>query len=98
MIRVQLPYHLRVLVGIEGQVNVKVEGTVTLGRVLDALESRYPALRGTIRDRSSGNRRALVRFFVCNEDWSHKPPEAKLPEVVITGKEPLLVIGAIAGG
>jgi hypothetical protein len=98
MIRVMLPYHLRNLARVEGEVQIEVAGSVTLGSVLDALESRYPALRGTIRDHGTLRRRPFVRFFACKEDLSLEPPETKLPEEVVSGKEPFLIVGAIAGG
>jgi sulfur-carrier protein len=98
MIRVELPHHLRTLAEVSDTVTLKVEAPVTLRRVLDALEARYPVLRGTIRDHDTQQRRAFLRFFVCQEDWSHEPVDKPLPEAVTTGKEPLLVIGAIAGG
>ena len=98
MIRVVIPYHLRTLVGVNGEVKLEVEGPVTQRAVLDALEARYPALRGTIRDRVTGKRRAFVRFFACEQDLSHDPPDTPLPDEVATGAEPFLVIGAIAGG
>ena len=98
MIRVVLPAHLRTLARITGEVKLEVEGRVTQRSVLDALEDRYPALRGTMRDQSTGQRRAFMRFFACEEDLSHESPDAPLPEAVATGAEPLLVVGAIAGG
>ena len=98
MIRVELPHHLRTLAQVSGAVTLEVEAPVTLRRVLDALEARYPMLRGTIRDHDTQKRRAFLRFFVCQEDWSHESADAALPDEVATGKEPLLVIGAIAGG
>lgn len=98
MIQVELPHHLRTLAQVSGVVTLEVDEPVTLRRVLDALEGRYPVLRGTIRDHGAQQRRAFLRFFVCQEDWSHEPVDAPLPEAVATGKEPLLVIGAIAGG
>jgi hypothetical protein len=98
MIRVELPHHLRVLAQLSGEVTVEVAEPVTLRRVLDALEARYPVLRGTIRDHDSKKRRPFLRFFACQEDLSHDSPDDPLPEAVATGKEPLLVIGAIAGG
>jgi molybdopterin converting factor small subunit len=98
MIRVQLPTHLRTLAGVGGEVTLEVEGTVTQGAVLDALEARYPALRGTIRDHVTRKRRPFVRFFACEEDLSHEPPDAPLPQAVADGKEPLVILGAIAGG
>ena len=98
MIRVVIPHHLRVLARVEGEVEVQVEGPVTLGAVLDALEARYPVLRGTIRDHGTLRRRPFIRFFACEEDLSHEPPETPLPAAVVRGEEPFLVIGAIAGG
>ena len=98
MIRVELPYHLQTLAGVGAEVTLTVDGVVTLGSVLDALEARYPMLRGTLRDHDTGRRRPLVRFFACQEDVTHDPPEAPLPEAVATGSEPLLIVGAIAGG
>jgi len=98
MIRVVLPAHLRTLARVDGEVRLDVEGTVTQREVLDALEARYPMLRGTIRDQSTFKRRAFVRFYACEEDLSHEPPDFALPEAVVAGKEPLLVVGAIAGG
>jgi sulfur-carrier protein len=98
MIRVVLPAHLRTLAHVNGEVKVEVEGPVTQRTVLDALEARYPMLRGTIRDHDTHQRRAFVRFFACEEDLSHQPPDSPLPEAVATGTEPLLVIGAMAGG
>ncbi|MGA3268440.1 MAG: MoaD/ThiS family protein [Verrucomicrobiota bacterium] len=98
MIRVELPYHLRHLAGVEGEVQVEVGGPVTLGAVLDAIEACYPALRGTIRDHTTLKRRPFVRFFACKEDLSLEPPETKLPEAVANGEEPLLIVGAMAGG
>jgi sulfur-carrier protein len=98
MIRVVLPAHLRTLTRVEGEVRLDVDGPVTTRAVLDALEGRYPMLRGTIRDQVTGRRRAFLRFFACEEDLSHEPPEALLPEAVSTGKEPFLIVGAMAGG
>ncbi len=98
MIRVVLPAHLRVLAEVEGEVELDVREPVTLCSVLDALEARYPVLRGTIRDRSTGRRRAFVRFFACEEDFSHDPPETALPARVAAGAEPFMVVGAMAGG
>ena len=98
MIRVVLPYHLRNLAGAGAEVTLEVAAPVTLRTVLDALEVRYPMLRGAIRDYGTGQRRAFLRFFACEEDWSHEPPDAELPEAVVAGREPLLIIGAIAGG
>ena len=98
MIRVVLPPHLRNLAGVHGEVRVEVDGPVTQRLVLDAVEQRYPMLRGTMRDRQTGQRRALVRFFACEEDLSNEPPDAPLPERVVAGEEPFLVVGAMAGG
>ena len=98
MIRVALPYHLRTLAKVDDEVQLEVQGQVTLASVLDAVEARYPMLRGTIRDHVTGQRRPFLRFFACGEDLSHEAPDAPLPEAVATGAEPLLVIGAIAGG
>ena len=98
MIRVVLPAHLRRLASIDGEVRLDVSGEVTQRSVLDALETRYPTLRGTIRDHDGGPRRAFIRFFACEEDLSHEQPDTPLPEAVASGKEPFFVIGAIAGG
>ncbi len=98
MIRVELPSHLRTLARVNGEVQIDVEGVVTQRAVLDALEARYPALRGTIRDHVTQERRAFLRFFACEEDLSHELPDAPLPDAVAQGAEPFLVIGAIAGG
>lgn len=98
MIRVILPHHLRVLANVDREVSVDVEGDVTQRSILDALEKRYPALRGTIRDHVTQRRRPLVRFFACAEDFSHELPDAPLPEKIATGEEPFYIIGAIAGG
>ncbi len=98
MIRVVLPTHLRRLACVEGEVTLDVAGTPTQRLVLDALEERFPVLRGTIRDHRTGKRRAFVRFFACEQDLSHEPADAPLPEAVATGAEPLLVVGAMAGG
>jgi molybdopterin converting factor small subunit len=98
MIRVELPAHLRTLGRIDGDVQLEVEGPATQGSVLDALEARYPMLRGTLRDHATGRRRPFVRFFACGEDLSHESPHAPLPEAVISGAEPFLVVGAVAGG
>lgn len=93
-----LPYHLRTLARVGGEVEVRVQGAVTQRSVLDALESSYPMLRGTIRDHGTFARRPFLRFFVCGEDWSLESPDAPLPEAIAKGEEPFLVIGAIAGG
>ncbi len=98
IIRVTLPAHLRKLARVDGEVKRDVEGQVTQRSVLDALETRYPMLRGTIRDHVTQRRRAFVRFFACGEDLSHEPPDAPLPDAVATGAEPFMIVGAIAGG
>ncbi len=98
MIRVTLPPHLRKLAQIDGEVKLDVAGPVTQRTVLDALEARYPMLRGTIRDHVTQRRRAFVRFFACGEDLSHETPDAPLPDAVAKGTEPFMIIGAIAGG
>jgi sulfur-carrier protein len=98
VIRVVLPAHLKKLARIEGEVALEVEGVITQRSVLDALEYRYPVLRGMIRQHMSGKRRPLVRFFACEQDLTHQSPDAPLPDAVATGAEPLLVIGAMAGG
>ena len=98
MIRVVLPAHLRTLVRATGEVELAVEGEVTLRAVLDALEARYPMLRGTIRHHVTQQRRPFVRFFACEEDLSHEPPDAPLPDAVASGAEPFYILGAIAGG
>lgn len=98
MIRVVLPAHLRTIAHVDREVEVHVEGQVTQRSVLDALEASYPMLRGTIRDQSTQQRRAFVRFFACEEDLSHDLPDDPLPEAVARGAEPLMVVGAMAGG
>jgi molybdopterin synthase sulfur carrier subunit len=98
MIRVVLPHHLRTLACVSGEVELRVEGLATLRTVLDALEARYPMLRGTIRDHVSQQRRPFLRFFACEQDLSHELPDTPLPDAVARGAEPLLVVGAIAGG
>jgi len=98
MIRVVLPYHLRNLARVDGEVQIEVEGPATLGSVFDALEARYPVLRGTIRDHSTLKRRPFVRFFACKEDLSLEPPDTLLPDAVVSGAEPFLIVGAMAGG
>jgi hypothetical protein len=98
MIRVVLPQHLRTLAHVDDEVRLDVEGAATQRAVLNALEATYPMLRGTIRDQSTHRRRPFVRFFACEEDLSHEPPDTPLPEAVQTGKEPFLIVGALAGG
>ncbi len=98
MVRVVLPFHLRTLAHIDGEVSLEVEPPVTQRSVLDALEARYPMLRGTIRDHGTLKRRAFLRFFACQQDLSHKSPDVPLPEAVASGKEPFCIVGAIAGG
>ena len=98
MIRVELPYHLRMLAKISGDVTLEIDGPPTLCSVLDAIEDRYPMLRGTIRDQVTGQRRPMIRFFACKQDLSNEFPDTLLPSAVAVGTEPLLVIGAIAGG
>ncbi len=98
MIRVVIPAHLRTLAGVQGELALEVAGAVTQRSVLDALEASYPMLRGTIRDHDTQKRRAFLRFFACEEDWSHESPDAPLPEKVASGAEPFWIIGAIAGG
>jgi len=95
---VELPQHLRTLAHVGHEVQIEVDGRVTQRSVLDALEARYPMLRGTIRDHGTQQRRAFLRFFACEEDLSHESPDSPLPEAVVSGKEPFLIIGAIAGG
>ena len=98
MIRVVLPGHLRTLARVDGEVTLEVQGQSTQRAVLDALEARYPMLKGTIRDHVTQQRRAFIRFFACSEDLSHEPPDAPLPQEVASGAEPFLILGAIAGG
>ena len=98
MIRVVLPFHLRKLAQVDGEVQLDVESPVTQRSVLDALEARHPVLRGTIRDHVTQKRRAFVRFFACEEDLSHNPPDTPLPDAVVTGVESFIVLGAMAGG
>jgi hypothetical protein len=98
MIRVVLPQHLQTLARVGSEVALEVTGPATLGSVLDALEARYPVLCGTIRDHTTLKRRAFVRFFACEEDLSHEPPETPLPAAVVSGDEPFLIVGALAGG
>jgi hypothetical protein len=98
MVRVVLPYHLRTLARVGAEVTFDVAGPVTQRSILDALEARYPMLRGTIRDHVTQKRRPMLRFFACNEDLSHEPPDAPLPDAIVSGAEPFFIIGAIAGG
>ena len=98
MIRVRLPAHLRTLARVPDEVALDIDGEVTIGTVLDALEAHYPVLRGTIRDQVSRSRRPFVRYFACEEDLSHDPPDTRLPEAVVSGREPFIVLGAMAGG
>lgn len=98
MIRVQIPFHLRTLAGTGREIEVEVAAPVTQKRVLDAIEARYPMLRGAIRDQQSGKRRAFIRFFACERDLSHEDPDSPLPDDVASGREPFLIVGAIAGG
>jgi sulfur-carrier protein len=98
MIRVVLPAHLRTLARVEGEVELALDGAATVGSVLDALEARHPVLRGAIRDHGTGKRRPFVRYFACAQDLSHEPPDTPLPDAVVQGVEPFLVVGAIAGG
>jgi molybdopterin synthase sulfur carrier subunit len=98
MIRVTLPYHLRTLARVNGEVEIAVDGQATLSSVLDALEAEYPVLRGAIRDRFTLQRRPFVRFYACREDFSHEPPDTILPAAVVEWTEPFLIIGAMAGG
>lgn len=97
-IRVELPHHLRTLAKVNGAVQVEVDDPVTIGAVLDALEAKYPVLCGAIRDHVTHRRRPFVRFFACEEDWSHEPQDTPLPAAVAQGSEPFLVVGAVAGG
>ena len=98
MIRVEIPFHLRTLAGVDGEVTLTVDGEITRASILDALEARYPMLQGTIRDHVTLKQRPLVRFFVCKEDITHDSPTAPLPNTVASGAEPFLIVGAIAGG
>ena len=98
MIRVVLPHHLRRLAHVDAEVTLDVAGRATRASVLDALEARYPMLRGAIRDHATQQRRPFLRFFVCGDDWSHESPDAPLPEAIASGAEPFYIIGAIAGG
>jgi molybdopterin synthase sulfur carrier subunit len=98
MIRVELPFHLRNLARIQGEIQLAVAEPITIKKVIDTLEENYPVLRGTIRDHGTLKRRPFIRFFACKEDWSLKPPETVLPEAVVNGTEPFMIIGAVAGG
>lgn len=98
MIRIVLPHHLRTLAQVEKEVALEVSAPLTLGAALEALEVRYPMLRGTIRDHGTLQRRAFIRFFVCGQDWSHQPYEVLLPDEILNGSEPLRIVGAMAGG
>jgi hypothetical protein len=98
MIRVALPFHLRTLAGVDGEVELQVDGPVSIRAVIDALEAKYPKLRGTIRDHGSEGRRPWLRFFACSQDLSHDPPDTVLPDAIVSGAEPFIVLGAIAGG
>jgi hypothetical protein len=98
MIRVVIPHHLRTLANVDKEIKIAVEAPVTVRTLLDALEARYPVLRGTIRDRTTGDRRALIRFFACGQDLSHTSPDSPLPDAVASGQEPFLIVGAMAGG
>lgn len=98
MVRVILPQHLRTLARVNGEVTLDISGTVTMGAVLDTLESQYPMLRGTIRDHMTRRRRPFIRFFACEQDVSHEPTDTLLPTAVASGAEPLLIVGAMAGG
>jgi len=98
MIRVTLPFHLRRLAQIDGEVQIEIAGTATANAILDALEARYPMLQGTIRDHDTLKRRPMVRYFACEQDISHEPPDKPLPERIATGAEPFMIIGAMSGG
>ena len=98
MIVVVIPHHLRTLAGVRREVALEIEGPVTQRAVLDALEARFPMLQGTMRDHTTLKRRAFIRFFACGQDLSHEPPDAPLPEAVVSGAEPFMVVGAMAGG
>jgi molybdopterin synthase sulfur carrier subunit len=98
MIRVVLPFHLRTLARVDGDVQLEIDEPITLGSVLEALEARYPVLRGTIRDHLTLRRRPFVRFYACKEDLSHEPPQTRLPASVVSGVEPFFIVGAMAGG
>jgi molybdopterin synthase sulfur carrier subunit len=98
VMRVQLPFHLRKLAGIEGELEIEVPAPVTIAATLDAIEARYPMLKGTIRDHGTLKRRPFIRFFACKEDLSLEPADTRLPEEIVNGKEPFLIVGAMAGG
>ena len=98
MIRVMLPHHLRTLASVGKEVEIQIEGPMTLGAVLDAVEAQYPMLRGTIRDHATQQRRPFIRFFACGQDFSHQPPDTPLPDAVAAGAEPFRIVGAMAGG
>ena len=98
MIRVVLPYHLRNLARVTGEVQLALPAPVTIGAILDAIEAAHPILRGTIRERETLKRRPFIRYFACKEDWSHEPMQTELPEAVAAGEEPFMIIGAMAGG
>jgi hypothetical protein len=98
MIRVKLPGHLRTLAGIDGELQLEVAQPVTIERVVDAIEAQYPMLTGTIRDRGTHHRRAFIRFYACEEDWSNSPTDQELPAAIVDGSSPLLIVGAMAGG
>ncbi len=98
MIRIVLPQHLQTLAGVSAEIRIDVASPCTQQSILDALEQKYPALRGTIRDHSTHRRRSFVRFFACGEDLSHEPPDSALPDPVVRGQEPFLIVGAMAGG
>jgi hypothetical protein len=98
VIRIQLPHHLRTLAKVGAEVEVDVQGPATIASVVDAVEARWPVLKGTIRDHGTGVRRPFLRYFACKEDLSHEPADAPLPEAVARGEEPLLIVGAMAGG
>ena len=98
MIRVVLPFHLRNLARVDGEVHLEIAAPITISKVLDSLENKFPTLRGTIRDHGTLKRRPFIRFFACKEDWSLEPPETELPDEVVNGTEPFLIVGAMAGG
>ncbi len=98
MIRVRLPFHLRTLARVTGELTLAIDAPVTQRVILDTLEAAYPELRGTIRDQATFQRRAFIRYFTCGQDWSHESPDAPLPDAVVAGEEPFIVVGAMAGG